>query len=89
MKNPNMYLFDEATSALDNRNEKIVQESLDKLMQNKTSFTVAHRFSTIKDANVIFVMREGNIIEQGTYNELSNNSNTFFYKLEHGNAELR
>lgn len=56
-------LLDEATSALDSKNEQIVQESLDQIMQNKTTLAIAHRISTIKDSNVIYVMEDGNIVE--------------------------
>jgi ABC-type multidrug transport system fused ATPase/permease subunit len=52
-------LLDEATSALDSENEKIVQESLDAIMKNKTTLVIAHRISTIKDSNLIIVMEEG------------------------------
>ena len=55
--------MDEATSALDRENEKIVQESLDKIMVGKTTLCVAHRIPTIKDSNVIFVFEDGNLME--------------------------
>ncbi len=58
-KNPQILLLDEATSALDSENEKIVQESLDAIMKNKTTLVIAHRISTIKDSNLIIVMEEG------------------------------
>ena len=67
---PKILLLDEATSALDRQNEEIVQESLNKVMLNKTSVIIAHRISTIKDADEILVFDSGKIIERGTYNDL-------------------
>ncbi len=66
-------LLDEATSALDSQNEKIVQESLDYIMKGKTSVAVAHRISTIKDADQIFVLNNGEIVESGSYSNLITN----------------
>lgn len=66
-------MLDEATSALDHENEKIVQEALNGLMKGKTSLCVAHRISTIKDSDQIFVIEGGKLVEQGTYNELMQN----------------
>ena len=67
MKNPKILLLDEATSALDSENEIIVQESLNRIMKDKTSLTIAHRISTIKDSDVIFVIENGCLVEHGTY----------------------
>jgi ATP-binding cassette subfamily B protein len=63
-------ILDEATSNVDTRTEELVQKAMDKLTQGKTSFIIAHRLSTIKNADLILVMNEGNIIEQGTHEEL-------------------
>ena len=63
-------ILDEATSNVDTRTEELVQKAMDKLAEGKTSFIIAHRLSTIKNADLILVMDEGNIIEQGTHNEL-------------------
>lgn len=83
LNKPNILLLDEATSALDSQNEKIVQESLDKIMAGKTSIVVAHRISTIKDANKIVVFYNGKVVEEGTYETLTEKQG-LFYKLERG-----
>lgn len=62
--------FDEATSALDNESEKVVQESLEKLAKNRTTFVIAHRLSTIENAGRILVLTEQGIEEEGTHEEL-------------------
>lgn len=63
-------ILDEATSSVDTRTEKLIQKAIDKLMENKTSFIIAHRLSTIRNANKIIVIENGEIIEQGTHEEL-------------------
>lgn len=70
LSKPPMLILDEATSSIDTKTEIRVQRAFEKLMQGKTSFVVAHRLSTIMSADVILVMREGNIVEQGTHAEL-------------------
>ncbi len=70
LKNPPILILDEATSALDTESEKLVQEALNNLMQNRTTLVVAHRLSTIKRANHICVMHEGKIVEQGQHEQL-------------------
>ena len=76
LKNPPIMVLDEATSALDTESEKLVQEALENLMNNRTSLVIAHRLSTIQKANLIVVMQAGEIIEMGTHSELiANNSN--------------
>jgi len=62
--------LDEATSSIDTRTEVKIQEAFARLMQGRTSFVVAHRLSTIREADVILVMKDGDIIEQGTHEEL-------------------
>lgn len=69
-KNPPILILDEATSALDTESEKLVQEALDKLMVNRTTIVIAHRLSTIQHADIIVVMDQGEIKEQGTHDEL-------------------
>ena len=70
LKNPPILILDEATSALDTESEKLVQEALENLMKDRTTIVVAHRLSTIRNADVICVLHEGEIVEQGTHNEL-------------------
>ena len=67
---PPMLILDEATSSIDTRTEMKIQQAFGELMQNRTSFIVAHRLSTVKTADVLLVMKDGNIIEQGTHNQL-------------------
>lgn len=70
LKDPAILILDEATSALDTESEKIVQDALDKLMVGRTSFVIAHRLSTVKNADQILVLNKGRIEEQGTHEEL-------------------
>lgn len=70
LKNPPILIFDEATSALDNESEKVVQDSLEKLAKNRTTFVIAHRLTTIQNAEKILVLTEDGIAESGTHEEL-------------------
>ncbi len=70
LKNPPVLILDEATSALDTENERVVQEALDRLMRDRTTVVIAHRLSTIMNADKICVMHEGEIVEEGTHDEL-------------------
>jgi ATP-binding cassette subfamily B (MDR/TAP) protein 1 len=70
LKNPAVLLLDEATSALDAGSEQVVQEALDRLMVGRTTIVVAHRLSTIRNAESIAVVQEGKIVEKGTHDEL-------------------
>lgn len=70
LKNPPILILDEATSALDSESELLVQEALERLMENRTTLVIAHRLSTIKNATCICVMHEGRIVEKGTHAEL-------------------
>lgn len=67
---PPMLILDEATSSIDTRTEMMIQEAFDQMMRGRTSFIVAHRLSTIRNADEILVMKDGSIIEQGTHDEL-------------------
>eukprot|EP00252_Welwitschia_mirabilis_P015020 TRINITY_DN33132_c0_g1_i1.p1 TRINITY_DN33132_c0_g1~~TRINITY_DN33132_c0_g1_i1.p1 ORF type:complete len:886 (-),score=159.26 TRINITY_DN33132_c0_g1_i1:361-2682(-) len=81
LKDPSILLLDEATSALDVASEKIVQEALDRLMHDRTSIVVAHRLSTVQNADVIAVISGGKVKEQGTYRGLMSNPDGEFAKL--------
>ena len=70
LKNPPILILDEATSALDTESERLVQDALEKLMKNRTSLVIAHRLSTVKNADLICVLHKGKIVETGTHNEL-------------------
>ena len=80
LKNPSILILDEATSALDNKSEIIIQDSLEKLSQNRTTLTIAHRLTTIQNADRILVMTDQGIIEEGTHEELMN-LHQEYYKL--------
>ena len=83
---PPMLILDEATSSIDTRTEIKIQEAFDKLMQGKTSFIVAHRLSTIRNADIILVMNEGNVIESGSHKELIEKDG-FYAKLYNSQFE--
>lgn len=84
---PPMLILDEATSSIDTRTELKIQNAFAKLMKGRTSFIVAHRLSTIKEADVILVMKNGNIIEQGTHESLINKKG-FYYNLYNSQFEI-
>ena len=77
---PPMLILDEATSSIDTRTEMRIQRAFLKMMEGRTSFIVAHRLSTVKEADVILVMRDGHIVEQGTHAELLERRG-FYYTL--------
>jgi len=77
---PPMLILDEATSSIDTRTELKIQDAFAKMMQGRTSFIVAHRLSTIRSADVILVMKDGRVIEQGTHEELLD-GNGFYAEL--------
>lgn len=79
---PPMLILDEATSSIDTRTELQIQEAFEKMMEGRTSFIVAHRLSTIRNANLILVMKDGSIIEQGTHDELIAKGG-FYHTLYH------
>ena len=86
IKNAPFLILDEATSNVDTRTEELVQKAMDKLMEGRTSFIIAHRLSTIKNADLILVMDQGNIIEQGTHDELMEQKG-FYEKLYNSQFE--
>jgi subfamily B ATP-binding cassette protein MsbA len=77
LKNPPIMILDEATSALDTESERLVQDALEKMMQNRTSVVIAHRLSTIQKADTIVVMQKGEIVEKGNHNELMAKNGTY------------
>jgi ATP-binding cassette subfamily B protein len=77
LKNPPVLIFDEATSALDNESEKAIQEALDELSGNRTTLVIAHRLSTVRNAQRIVVLTEKGIEEQGTHEELIARGGTY------------
>lgn len=79
LSSPPMLILDEATSNIDTRTEMLIQEAFNKLMKYKTSFIVAHRLSTIQNADIILVMKDGNVIEKGTHEELLKMEGFYYY----------
>ena len=84
IKDPKILILDEATSALDEQSQEIVQQALDRAMEGRTSVVIAHRLSTIRNCEWLFVIHKGQVIEQGTFEELSADQNSYFYKLKSG-----
>ncbi len=86
-KNPELLFFDEATSALDTENEKIIVNNLDRYYASKTSLIIAHRLSTVKNADKIIVLDKGEIVESGTHNKLIEKKG-FYFNLVKNQLEL-
>ncbi|KAK9877112.1 hypothetical protein WA026_016857 [Henosepilachna vigintioctopunctata] len=84
VRNPRILLLDEATSALDNESEKVVQEALDKAKEGRTCITIAHRLTTVQDADIICVLDKGKVVELGTHQELIEKQDYYynFFKLQ-------
>lgn len=89
LKNPPILILDEATSALDNESERLVQQSLERLAKGRTTFTIAHRLTTIRGASVILVLTDQGIAEQGTHRELLEKGGVYagLYEMYRDNAE--
>ena len=85
--NPPVLIMDEATSSIDTRTEKLIAEGMDKLMEGRTVFVIAHRLSTVRNSNAIMVLEQGEIIERGSHEELLEQKGRY-YQLYTGKAEL-
>ncbi|QQS30826.1 MAG: ATP-binding cassette domain-containing protein [Sphingobacteriales bacterium] len=81
LKDPSVLILDEATSSLDAESERLVQEALDRLMENRTTIIIAHRLSTIRKVNTIYVLENGEIAEKGTHEELAAKNNGLYQYL--------
>ena len=82
---PPVLILDEATSSIDTRTERIIQESMDRLMKGRTTFVIAHRLSTVRNSDCIMVLEQGRIIERGTHEQLIEEKGRY-YQLYTGNA---
>jgi subfamily B ATP-binding cassette protein MsbA len=88
LKNPRILIFDEATSALDTESERLIQDAMEHLVRDRTTFVIAHRLSTILKADRIVVLQAGEIVEQGTHTELLAHRGLYFrlYELQFSQA---
>jgi ATP-binding cassette subfamily B protein len=84
---PPVLILDEATSSIDTRTEHLIEDGMDKLMQGRTTFVIAHRLSTVRNSNAIMVLEHGNIIERGDHDDLLKQKGRY-YSLYTGKAEL-
>ena len=85
MADPPVLILDEATSSIDARTEMLVQQGMDRLMQGRTTFVIAHRLSTVRNSDCIMVLEHGRIIERGTHDQLIEEKGKY-YQLYTGNA---
>lgn len=86
ISDPDILILDEATSSVDTRTEKLIQKAMDRLMHGRTNFVIAHRLSTIVGADVILVLKDGNIVEQGSHDSLMAQKGEY-YELYHSQFE--
>ena len=84
VRDPQILLLDEATSALDEESQRLVQEALYKIMQNRTSIVIAHRLTTVERCTRLAVIEDGKIVEEGTFSELTSKEGGFFANLASG-----
>ena len=81
VSNPSILILDEATSSIDSYSEDLIQIAIQKITENRTSIVIAHRLATIINADKIIVMNQGQIVEQGSHNQLITNQNGYYKKL--------
>ena len=82
-----MLILDEATSSIDTRTEALIEKGMDRLMEGRTVFVIAHRLSTVRNADAIIVLEQGQIVERGSHQELLDQKGEY-YQLYHGMFEL-
>jgi ATP-binding cassette subfamily B protein len=83
LKDPRVLVLDEATSALDSESEHLVQEALERLMRGRTTLVIAHRLSTVRDADQVVVLDRGTIVESGTHDDLVQKAGVYHRLVEH------
>ncbi|HEY3284457.1 MAG TPA: ATP-binding cassette domain-containing protein, partial [Armatimonadota bacterium] len=88
LKNPRILILDEATSSVDTETEAQIREAIDRLVKNRTTFAIAHRFSTLKNANRLVVLEKGQVVEVGTHEELMAKEEGVFRRLTDLQSEL-
>ena len=88
LKDPAILILDEATSALDSESERLVQDALDQLMRGRTSFIIAHRLATIREADRIVVIQDGTVVENGTHADLLENKTGLYRRLSEAQFDL-
>ena len=81
MRKPKIIIFDEATSSVDNKTEQLIQMAIFEIIKKRTSIIIAHRLSTIRNCNNIFVLNQGNIIEEGNHDDLISDQSSYYSKL--------
>ena len=89
LNNPKILILDEATSSVDTETEKLIQEALDRLIANRTTIAIAHRLSTLRKASRLIILDKGQIVEQGTHEELTSKEGGVYAKLTRMQAELK